>query len=421
MLWLLCGYVWLYVHRPWEVWPSLAALQIERGYMLVLLAVWLLWPNKVVRLNRLHIALLLFTFIILASWTVCDLKEETLPIIENHLKILVFVTVLATSVRTEQDLRLMVWAFVISVGLYMSHSLLEYFNGRLEYRMGIRRMVGVDVTSRQSNLFAAVLLTPVPLLVPCWLTTRSTLLRLGVVGYVGLTIVCIAFTGSRAGYITLAVCGLMLAWCSQHRKAALAGFAALVLGVVVALPGFVVERFLTLIDSSVGPENAHTSAMGRLAGLVAGLAVWAKHPGLGTGPGSFAFTSGLNFQAHNLIGQLTADLGTGGVITFGAFLVCFWLNYRQGKKLLRRFPEFRNDFAFLVLRATSQIVLVHLVYGMAGHNLYRFQWYWAGGFNALALQCLLARAEAIGHARYLTQVAQPVRPRPRLAAPPTAA
>ena len=38
MIWLLGGYMWLFVHRPFEVWPALGSLQIERGYMFVVAA-----------------------------------------------------------------------------------------------------------------------------------------------------------------------------------------------------------------------------------------------------------------------------------------------------------------------------------------------------------------------------------------------
>ena len=31
MIWMLGGYMWLFVHRPFEVWPWLGDLQIERA------------------------------------------------------------------------------------------------------------------------------------------------------------------------------------------------------------------------------------------------------------------------------------------------------------------------------------------------------------------------------------------------------
>ena len=40
MLWILIGYMFLFIHRPFEIWPALGTLHIERLYMLgTLLAV----------------------------------------------------------------------------------------------------------------------------------------------------------------------------------------------------------------------------------------------------------------------------------------------------------------------------------------------------------------------------------------------
>jgi hypothetical protein len=57
MIWLLGGYMWLFVHRPFEVWPSLGALQIERGYMLIMMIAWVVTPGKGFMPNRIHLAL----------------------------------------------------------------------------------------------------------------------------------------------------------------------------------------------------------------------------------------------------------------------------------------------------------------------------------------------------------------------------
>ena len=39
-------------------------------------------------------------------------------------------------------------------------------------------------------------------------------------------------------------------------------------------------------------------------------------------------------------------------------------------------------------------VLLLLFTGMAGHNLYRYNWVWLAAFQAIALHCVRARAAA---------------------------
>ena len=60
MIWLLGGYMWLYVHRPFEIFPILGDLQVERLYMLLLILVWVASPAKAFWPNRLHRALAAF-------------------------------------------------------------------------------------------------------------------------------------------------------------------------------------------------------------------------------------------------------------------------------------------------------------------------------------------------------------------------
>src|SRR5262245_56593990 len=68
MIWLLGGYLWLYVHRPFEIWQTLGNLQVERAYMLVMMLVWLVTPNKRLPGNRAHVGMALFAFAMLVTW-----------------------------------------------------------------------------------------------------------------------------------------------------------------------------------------------------------------------------------------------------------------------------------------------------------------------------------------------------------------
>ena len=46
MIWLLIGCMWLFIHRPYEVWPWLAEYHIERVYVIFMICVWL-WIGAV--------------------------------------------------------------------------------------------------------------------------------------------------------------------------------------------------------------------------------------------------------------------------------------------------------------------------------------------------------------------------------------
>jgi hypothetical protein len=419
MIWLLGGYMFLYLYRPWEIYPSISGFYPERVYMLGVMAYWAVWPHKSFRFDRVHTAMAGFFLVLVVSWMFSAYRDQTFDAIETHAKILVFYVILVTSVRTDKDMRLIVWFFVGAVAIYALHSGWEYLGGRYEFRQDFRRMIGVDQTNNQSNLFAALVVTPLPFMSALWAGTRRLHVRLVVLAFMGLVCLCVAFSGSRGGYITLGAYAFMQAICSKNRKTALALLVICFILLNLLMPGFVINRFMTMIDPSVGPANAQLSAMGRVAGLLAGLRLWSENPLLGTGPYSFIHSSGLYFQAHNMVGQLTGDLGTGGVVTFLALIIsCCW-NLREINKKLKAYPMLYQTNAYRILQGSIMIMILNLIYGVGGHNLYRFQWYWAAGFNAAAVHCLKLRLEAIAHAAFLrrTLPASTVRPLSRRVQP----
>src|SRR4029078_12804061 len=93
MIYLLRGYMWLFVHRPFEVWPAIGELHVERIYMLGAIAVWALRKKQWVS-NRLHPAFGFFTAVILLSWLFSQWPEAGRSVVEDYLKVGVFYVLL---------------------------------------------------------------------------------------------------------------------------------------------------------------------------------------------------------------------------------------------------------------------------------------------------------------------------------------
>jgi O-antigen ligase len=409
MIWLLGGYMWLFVHRPFEVWPALGSLQIERVYVLVMLLAWVIAPNKGFLPNRIHIALALFTAVLLSAWVLSPYANQMgcLDAVENYVKVIVFYLLVVTTVRDERGLRMLLLLFLAANSLYMAHSILELINGRYQWRMGIRRMVGVDVTFGDPNAFASTLLYTLPLTLPFWREQPRKVPRFVLLGYTGAACFCILMTGSRAGFMGLVgLSGLVLLATAKRKGQAilmgafgsLAAFAVL----SVALPGELQERYLTLVDSSHGPENANVSASGRLAGFLAGVAAWQQAPVLGHGPAAFPYATGREGHSHNVYGQVLSELGTVGTLAFVLLVWCFFHNWLESRRLRAAlWPPRPNDFAATVVQAVGFDVVLLLVMGWAGHNLYRYNWQWIAAFQTIALHCVRRRAGAAAYASAL--------------------
>lgn len=391
MHWILGGYLLLYIHRPFEVWPALGNLQVERLYMIATLLCWLFYPGKGFVSNRLQLAFGLFAVALVLCWLVSPYGDEGTKTVEDFFKVAVFYLLLVTTVRDERTLRLMLLIYLAAVGVYMAHSLLEFLHGRHVYRMGIRRMVGVDVTYGDPNTFSATLLYSLPLTLPLWAEKLTGRLRIALLAYVGLSVVCMLLTGSRGALIGLGCLSLMLLGVSRRRGVLIVLLALAIPIGWSLLPEELHNRFRTLIDPSAGPASAQESAEGRTKGIQDGLRLWSRSPVTGFGPNSFGKATGRGFQAHNLYGQTLGELGLFGAVALLGMLLAFALNAAEMRRLARA-HGWKDTFPVHLSRAVSLSVLLMLILGFGSHNLYRYTWMWFGAFQGIALHCLRLRS-----------------------------
>jgi O-antigen ligase len=392
MHWLLIGYMFLFIHRPFEIWPALGDIHIERMYMAVTLVVWAVYPGKRWLSNPQHAAYAVFAAAVLACWLVSPWMERSQPIVEDYFKVVVFYVLLVTTVHDEKGLRRIAIAFLAVMGLYLTHSLREYLAGRHTYRMGIARMIGVDRTLGDPNSFGASIVFVLPFVTALWRAgVGGRFGKIALTAFTGLAVVCLLLTGSRSSLLGLVVWAGLVSLRLKHRWLFLAAGLAAAPVVFLALPESLQTRFETIINPEVGPENARESGAGRIAGFFTGLELWARNPLTGVGPGSWRPATGSSIESHNLYGQLLGELGTLGAVGFGAILAGFWLNLRRIAAVRREHPEWANDLVFQLASAVGTGVLLLLFLGLFGHNLFRFSWLWYGGFLIIARHCVEAR------------------------------
>src|SRR5262249_19475785 len=139
--------------------------------------------------------------------------------------------------------------------------------------------------------------------------------------------------------------GFFLFLVVMFSKRRLLGFTLLILLAVLimaALPGYVYNRMMTLIDPDAGPAVAQSSAMGRLAGLTKGLELMQMYPLAGVGPGAYGKATAKGFQAHNLYGQAAGELGLTGLIALGFLIVCFFANWFWAIRLGWKYPHLKE-------------------------------------------------------------------------------
>jgi hypothetical protein len=395
MLWLLIGYMFLFIHRPFEVWPSLGTFHLERIYMLGTLLAVVAWSGKRWLPNRMHWAFGALALAVFLCWLASPWGTAGEKIVEDYFKIFVFYGLMVVVVHDERDLKRLVLALLLVMTVYLGHSFREYLGGRHVYTMRISRMVGVDTTMGDPNSFGATIVYVLPFVIPFWMEQRALRWRLFLGGYVALSVMCIGLTGSRSAFVGLVLGSLIVIVRSRFRGRMAVAALLLTPALWAALPPSLQNRFETIVNPEVGPANAQTSAEGRIEGLLTGVKLWQGSPFTGCGPGAWRPASGSKIESHNLYGQIIGELGSVGALAFLAVLIGFWVNLRWIRKVYQQHPEWGDDFLSRVARAVGLGVVLLLFEGNFSHNLYRYHWLWFGGFLIITRYCVEQRLQAL--------------------------
>jgi O-antigen ligase len=391
MIYLIGGYMFLMIYRPFEVWPALAHLHIERVYIGVLILYWAFIVEKRWRQNRVSWAMATFWLVYFASWQNSPYRPFLHEGVEHYFLASIGFAFVVTSLRDERDLKLVILLLLCAMTIYMAHSLREYSCGRGVRRMGTWRMVGVDTTFNDPNRFAATVVYCLPLVWPLWTECRRNWHRLVLLTYIVLSCTCVMLTGSRTGFAGLLAIAVVMGILSKHRLQLAVLFALTAPLAWYCLPQDRQDRYLTLLDPSYGPENAQQSARGRVVGLKSGIELWKQNPVLGAGPNAFALAAGTGFQSHQLYGQVLGELGTIGALSFGALLLAFIGNTLVLRRFCRDHNELSTSFSARLSAAMTLAICLLLLFGFGTHNLYRCFWEWFGAFQVVAMYCLEQR------------------------------
>lgn len=397
--WLLAGYMWLFIHRPFEVWPILGTIHLERVYMLFVIGIWLSGSSEKRQLGNIFTpAVLFYTFAITVSLLFSPYTNFfTNGDWQDWLKYLVFYVIFMTSVQTDKDLKVIVTGFSIAVFLFMAHSYREFLLGRAVFMVGAVRLTGINTTFGDTNDYGTTLVCTLPMLFPLMMLCKKNWHYLFALGYVLLALRSIQLTGSRTAFIMTVILVSLAALASKHRMGVIPLlFAALPLGWMV-LPADLQSRFRTIVDASID-EQANRNYQARVDYFWIGMENWANNPLFGVGPAQHGAPRG-GQAAHNLPGQVAGETGTLGVVAFLTMLSCFGINHFNNKKNYK-FLRDRNLgreglYCWQVNIAVMFAILMVLLQGIGLHNAYRFYWVWFGGFQALATMLLQEKVNAV--------------------------
>ncbi|MDR7420714.1 MAG: O-antigen ligase family protein, partial [Armatimonadota bacterium] len=319
-------------------------------------------------------------------------------------------------VRNPRTLRLFIAAFLLACLKLGQEAFVGKLTGSMVWEnQGIMRLNGAPGTLfGHPNSLAGLAVGTLPFIYFLW-PCVSRRARVVLVVLLVFAVNIIVFTGSRTGYVgtLLLVAFLFL---RSPRKVRFLG-ALLLAGILAAplIPDQYVERFMTTF---VGKEREGSSKEHRLE--IAGDA-WRIFLANPQGVGIYGFAEARERQlgkspmdTHNLYLQVLADLGVGGALFFGSFLVALWRQLRRVERDLAaevatverlvsrdraRAPtsdavaEHLEDLRFMQAVATAFLAYLaaRLFLGLFGHDLYEIYW-WLSAGAAIALTNLLGAA-----------------------------
>lgn len=414
MLWLIIGYMFLFVFRPFEYWPTLGDYRIERVYMIVLLIVLFLWRGKRYLPHAINNAILLFLGIMLVSSVWAFSTGDAYRATFDYFKLVVFYFVILLTIKDERQLKAFVIAYIAVMFLYVGKSAWEFFvHGRYVYTMGIKRMPGIDITYGDPNSFAASIAYSLPFF---WALVKyrleSPALRAMLWAYGIVAAVSIVSSGSRSGMVT-SLLFLTLVLFGTSRK--ITGFTLLLVLLAFVwnvMPLDYQQRFKSAFFRGVGPAAADVSAQGRLAGLKQGYKMFTNSPLLGIGPGNFKYGwdhVAVGMSSHNLYGELMGETGGLGFLAFFFLVLLIVKTHRSIIDGATRFltvqanapPASVNTMRLLRLTSTAsvQTIVLLLFNGNFGHNLYRYNWLWVGAIGVLSIHFLRRELQQSGAQR----------------------
>lgn len=403
MVWLLIGYMWLALHRPYEIWDILGTLRIERVYMLFTMVVWAFLAKKEWTENRVNFGLCAVAFSIFFSTLMSEYVNifDYVPT-QDWFKVFIFYILIMSSVKKEKDLKILVTAFIVCFFIYMLHSYREYLNGRGKFAMDTWRMIGVDLTMGDPNTFGNSIVYAIPMLLPFVALVKKKWQWLFIAGYFLLSLRCIQLTGSRSSMMAVLLLLGSMAVISKHRMKIVPAMILCLPLVWFTLNENLRERYWTLIDPSSN-EGATDSAEGRLRGFYDGLTNWSNSPIWGVGPECHGFATGEGFQSHQLYGQVAGELGTIGIIAYLTLIGAVMFNHLEIFGLWKSLDQVgRGKEGLYCFRVSTAVVtgyLFMLFLGLGGHNMLRYTWVWYAAYQGIAVSIMRAKVAKIEFAK----------------------
>lgn len=381
----------LHFIQPGELIPALTPLRIELVYGIVMIVILmfsrvtvlkeLLQHDPIVRATVLLEGVVLLT-IPFAIWRGGAFEAAT-----ELLKMIILQMLMTVFIDTQDRLRGILWLLCGFMVWFAGSALLAYTRGEFYVINGVQRAEGINSMVGGPNELAGLLLALLPFVIALIRCNRKIWMKLLLGGCAALGLSMLLLTGARISLLALVAIGLYAILRSKRKVLSLSVAVALALIVWFSLPTQYQERYLTVSQYARGEQLDDSNKL-RLAIWDAGWRMFLDHPILGVGADQFPTAYGTIYSGkshtawmkpHNLLLQVTCELGLLGLGTFVYFLYQIW---KANRWVIIQTGSLSLPLNHHFAVACSFMMIGIGVVSSVSHTLYRPYWYLLAGLVA---------------------------------------
>jgi probable O-glycosylation ligase (exosortase A-associated) len=361
-------WVWIAIMNPHrESYGFSLSLPFNMMIAVLTLGAWLFSrESKRIPLNAVTITLVIFTIWMVIT-TYAGLRPDySYEILDRNLKTMLLVLAIMGLFHTRVRIHALVWILALSIAYWSTRGALF-----MAATGGGHKLFGPEHSMiSDNNHMACAFLMMFPLLNYLRLQSSVKLVRIGLIGAMGLTILAVLGSYSRGAFIGLAAMLPFFWWRSKAKVLSLVILSGLAMGALAAMPDKFFDRMRTI--KTADEDNSFNS---RLDAWQTAINIARDRPITGAG---FRVSEIREIYAryspsesarqgraqHSIYFQTLADQGIVGLGLFFLIGLFSWRNARYVIRNTRHVPELRwaHDLA-------SMVTVSFVAYAVAGAAL----------------------------------------------------
>jgi putative inorganic carbon (hco3(-)) transporter len=395
---LLLFYTFIFYSQIGGRVPFIGAVRIELiiGCLILILALFKV-KSKDVRIpnNNLNMVAIWFLIVCILTIPFAYYRSYSIDIFFRLLKFFSIYLMLIVGIVSEKQLRGFIWVYILMIAFIFTESFIYAIQGiNIHYNSGAMRLFGVTGLFAHPNSLGGVTAANLPFLYFLSKAQKSVVIKLFMLFLILIAIRVVMYTNSRTAF--MGVLGFMiLFWLYSKRKVVTTGILIASIFVIwLIAPAETKERFLSLEQASsyITNESDGQDAMGnRMILLKHSIDIFLEYPITGVGLGNFYSLSGERYNiwlpTHNLYTQILSETGIIGAIAFFCLIFQIFKNLNRAKRIVH-VEGIENTFLSYMLSAVKAFLILRLIIGLFGDDLYENYWWIAGGLSVVLLKLL---------------------------------